>query len=139
MAPGARPSQLPAKPKAHATAPEPAPQTLEAPASEPAAALAPIVAEAAPPSAEQRRNWDGTMQRALASLVRGRLDEAKRHYEEAVQLAPTQAASYRGLGLVSARLGDQRAARKALQHYLALAPHADDAPAITARLATLSH
>jgi regulator of sirC expression with transglutaminase-like and TPR domain len=85
----------------------------------------------------KRRDWERTMQAALAELVRGQLSAAQVRYREAVRLLPREAAGFRGLGLVSARLGDPRTAREALQRYLELAPAAPDAAAIRARLTSL--
>ena len=85
----------------------------------------------------KRADWDRTMQAALAELVRGQLAAAQSRYREAVRLLPREASGFRGLGLVSARLGDSRTAREALQRYLELAPAAPDAAAIRTRLTSL--
>ncbi|MDB4990961.1 MAG: Serine/threonine protein kinase PrkC, regulation of stationary phase [Myxococcaceae bacterium] len=107
-------------------------------------ALPPVVATAAAHSepepeltGAQRAAWQQTMQAALSAMVRGRLVAAQDAYREAVRLAPREASGFRGLGLVSARLGDSQAARAALKRYLVLAPKADDAAAIASRLSAL--
>jgi hypothetical protein len=95
-----------------------------------------VAAEAAQ-DRSKRDAWERAMQTALAELVRGRLPAAQLRYREAVRLQPREATGFRGLGLVSARLGDVRTAREALTRYLELMPRASDAAAIQARLATL--
>jgi serine/threonine protein kinase len=110
-----------------------------APAAEPAKALAMPSDWGAKSTLDQtqRAAWEQAMQQALAALVRGRLATARDSYAEAVRLAPREAAGFRGLGLVSARLGQNAEARRALQRYLTLSPHAGDAEAIGDRLREL--
>ncbi|MDB4974523.1 MAG: Serine/threonine protein kinase PrkC, regulation of stationary phase [Myxococcaceae bacterium] len=102
-----------------------------------------VPAASAPAEAEpvlgaaQRAKWEQTMQEALSATVRGRLKAAKAAYSEATRLAPREAAGFRGLGLVAARLGESRDARSAWNRYLTLSPHASDAAAIAARIAAL--
>jgi Flp pilus assembly protein TadD len=54
-----------------------------------------------------------------------------------VQVSPSDASAWRGLGLVAARRGDHAEARTAFARYLALQPHASDAPTIRKRIAAL--
>jgi serine/threonine-protein kinase len=105
------------------------------------AQLRPASTDPRPPGAAldpaRRQQLDATLQAALAALVRGRLDAAHVEYARAVKLAPGEPAGYRGLGLVAARLGENREARAALGKYLVLAPRAPDAAAIRKRLVAL--
>jgi len=115
----------------------PPPMRVERAAPAKPAAASPTPSPASKAGLDTQRGWDQAMQAALSELVRGRLEAAKARYQEAVRLDPTQPAGFRGLGLVSARLGDHRSAREALRRYLALAPNARDAAMIQARLTSL--
>jgi regulator of sirC expression with transglutaminase-like and TPR domain len=80
------------------------------------------------------------MQAALSALVTGRAREAEALYAEATRIAPSEPTAYRGRGLALARLGERERerARASLERYLALAPQADDAERIAARLSELA-
>jgi len=114
---------------------EPAPAEV-APAAAPAVAATPV-SQAAAARRVPRAAWEQAMESALAALVRGRLEAAKGHYQEAVRLDPREPSGFRGLSLVAARLGQAREAREALARYVSLAPQAKDAPVIAARIAAL--
>lgn len=123
---------------------EQAPAVQQAPATQAAppsrareASGSPVVDANALKAQRGRGTWEQTMQAALAALVRGRLEAAKEHYAQAVRLEPREPTGFRGLGLVAARLGQNREAREALRQYLTLAPNAADRSVIAARLASL--
>ncbi len=60
--------------------------------------------------------------------MQGRYRSAKKHLRSAVALDPTYAVSFRNLGVVNARLGKRKDAKKAYEEYIRLAPTAEDAP-----------
>jgi regulator of sirC expression with transglutaminase-like and TPR domain len=68
----------------------------------------------------------------------GKLDEARRVFQTAVDLAPRFAPAHRGLGLVYEREGQRARAIRSWQAYLRIAPDAPDAPLIRARIERLS-
>jgi hypothetical protein len=71
------------------------------------------------------------------ALFAGNFDDAIRSYKEAVEVSPTHAFGYRGLGLAYAEKGDNAAAIAALREYLRLAPHAKDVALIRRRISGL--
>lgn len=95
------------------------------------------VGELPPRAGLGEKAWLRAMQAAEDEVAQGRLVPAQQRYLEAVRVDPREAAGFRGLGVVSADLGDVLEARKALTRYLELAPHASDAEAMRARLAAL--
>jgi len=60
--------------------------------------------------------------------------DAAAAFERAIELAPDHAEAHRELGFARRELGDDDAARRAFERYLALTPEADDAPAIRGTL-----
>ncbi|HEY6877253.1 MAG TPA: protein kinase, partial [Polyangiales bacterium] len=91
----------------------------------------------AAPDPVRRERWESTMDRALASMVRGQLEAARLEYQAATELDRAAPAGFRGLALVCARLGLAEDARHALQRYLTLAPDAEDASSLRARVEAL--
>lgn len=65
-------------------------------------------------------------------------EQAIDNYQKAVDLDPTFADPYRGLGTLYYQQGDRAMAREAFQRYLALAPAAKDRPFIEALLKELA-
>ena len=82
-------------------------------------------------------NPKALMSEALAAYALGRYGLTEELYRKATQMAPEEAAAWRGLGLVATRLGDYNEARAAFERYLTLAPRASDAAAIRARVQAL--
>jgi tRNA A-37 threonylcarbamoyl transferase component Bud32 len=76
-------------------------------------------------------------QQAAAAFVRGQMPRARALYREATQKAPGDAAAWRGLGMVSSRMGEREEAARAFKRYLALSPGAADADAIRKKLSEL--
>lgn len=74
------------------------------------------------------------VQEANAALVLGQIPRAAALYREATEKAPTHAAAWRGLGMVSNRMGAREEAARAFKKYLALRPDAPDAAAIQQKL-----
>jgi Flp pilus assembly protein TadD len=91
--------------------------------SKPAAAAGPSAAE--------------LLQQAAAAFVRGQMPRARALYREATQRAPNDPSAWRGLGMVSSRMGEHGEATRALQRYLTLRPDAPDADAIRKKLSEL--
>jgi regulator of sirC expression with transglutaminase-like and TPR domain len=119
---------------------EPARANLQAVQAVMLADAAPVaVVETPAPHPELRARWERAMDAALASMIRGELTSAKSHYEAATHLASNEAAGFRGLALVCARLSQGNEARAALHRYLALAPDALDAASLRARVDGLPH
>ena len=65
------------------------------------------------------------------------LDRAREAYRRAIAIDPDFAPAYRGLGQVSATLGEPRDAARAYLDYLQRAPDADDKPVVLQRLRLL--
>jgi hypothetical protein len=68
----------------------------------------------------------------------GKLDEARRKFQTAIDSAPRFAPAHRGLGLVYERMGQKGRAIRSWQAYLRIAPGAADAELIRARIERLS-
>ena len=68
----------------------------------------------------------------------GKLDEARRKFQTAIDSAPRFAPAHRGLGLVYERMGQKGRAIRSWQAYLRIAPGAADADLIRARLERLT-
>ncbi len=103
------------------TAPSPA---APSPASPQPAAPAP----AAGPSAAE------LVQQASAAFIQGQMPRARSLYREATAKAATHADAWRGLGMVSSRMGQREEAKRAFERYLQLRPSAPDAAAIKKKL-----
>ena len=101
-----------------------------APAEDSAASLAPA---AAAPAAKPTE----LLQQAAAAFVRGQMPRARALYREATERAPSSAEAWRGLGMVSSRMGERGEAARALKRYLTLRPNAPDAAAIQKKLQEL--
>jgi Flp pilus assembly protein TadD len=71
------------------------------------------------------------------ALFAGNFADAIRSYKEAVDVSPTHAFGYRGLGLAYAQTGENAAAIAAFREYLRLAPHAKDSALIRKRISGL--
>jgi Flp pilus assembly protein TadD len=71
------------------------------------------------------------------ALFAGNFDDAIRSYKEAVDVSPSHAFGYRGLGLAYTQKGDSAAAVAAFKEYLRLAPHAKDSALIRKRISGL--
>jgi tetratricopeptide (TPR) repeat protein len=74
------------------------------------------------------------VQKGDSALRSGRVDEALAEYQQALSKDPKFAPAHRGLGSVYVMQGRDSDAKAAYQKYLALAPHASDAPRIQALL-----
>jgi serine/threonine-protein kinase len=77
------------------------------------------------------------LQQAAAAFVRGQMPRARALYREATERAPSSAEAWRGLGMVSSRMGERSEAARALKRYLTLRPNAPDAAAIQKKLQEL--
>jgi hypothetical protein len=74
------------------------------------------------------------VQQASASFVRGQMPRARALYREATEKVAANADAWRGLGMVSSRMGEREEAARAFKRYLALRPNAPDAEAIRKKL-----
>src|SRR5215470_17927816 len=74
--------------------------------------------------------------RALAQLQVGLLDDAKRNFEKATQLAPGEPAAWANLGLAHLRLGEFDAARPPIDKAVELDPKSSDLIFLRGRLQT---
>jgi serine/threonine protein kinase len=94
---------------------------------------------AAPAAAASQNSAAPTelLQQAAAAFVRGQMPRARALYREASQKAPGSADGWRGLGMVSSRMGEPEEAARAFKRYLALRPNAPDADQIRKKLAEL--
>lgn len=107
-----------------------------APRSEAREEQAPAAApEAVPPPAQP--SVTELVREAAAAFVRGQLPRARALYREAVARAPDNADAWRGLGMVSSRMGERNEAALAFRRYLALRPGAPDVEAIRRKLDAL--
>jgi|GEM_PF-1993477 len=77
------------------------------------------------PARRKARFHNGNAEKAI---LKGRYRYARKQLRKAVSLDPTFAPPYRNLGVVYARTGKRKAAKKAYEEYIRLAPTADDAP-----------
>jgi Tfp pilus assembly protein PilF len=82
-------------------------------------------------------NVEQTVTKALQSFVKGDAKGALGLLQKAKAAKPTYAPTYRVLGRVYKKLGDNANAKKAFQKYLQLAPGASDAPQIKDELSKL--
>lgn len=96
----------------------------------------PPAASAAPPAAAGLSTTE-LLQQAAAAFVRGQMPRARALYREATAKAPGHPDGWRGLGMVSSRMGEREEAARAFKRYLALRPDAADADAIRKKLAGL--
>ena len=101
--------------------------------TEPAAAADPPASE---PRPAEPAAYDVKEQLATASsaFVLGQMPRAKALYQQILERAPRQADAWRGLGLVSSRMGQQKDAAHAFERYLELRPNAPDAERIREQL-----
>lgn len=118
--------------------PSPPPAEAQTPAPPPrrpprAAPRPPPKPPAAPPDKPQP---DEFFRSGIQAWARGDTKSALAAYRRVLDISPSYAAAWRGLGLVYEKLGDKPAARAAFAKYLQLAPGANDAAAIRARLDT---
>jgi hypothetical protein len=74
---------------------------------------------------------------ASAAFVRGQTPRARALYREVIRRAPDNADAWRGLGMVSSRMGERNEAAIAFRRYLQLRPNAPDAAAIRQKLSGL--
>jgi eukaryotic-like serine/threonine-protein kinase len=100
--------------------------------AEDAPAVVPVAQPAGASAGASRLTRD-----AFSAYVRGQMPRARALYREATLRSPSHADAWRGLGMVSSRLGDRNEARRAFERYLALRPQAGDAAAIAKKLAEL--
>jgi Flp pilus assembly protein TadD len=77
------------------------------------------------------------LQQAAAAFVRGQMPRSRSLYREATGKAPGNADAWRGLGMVSSRMGEREEASRAFKRYLSLRPDAADAAAIRKKLEAL--
>jgi serine/threonine-protein kinase len=128
-------------PASVANAREPRHERPHSRAQEPAADVrsrvqtAPI--EQRPTRDTDRATADERVRDADRHALRGELHEAARLYAQATDARPGDARAWRGLGIVSERLGRTGDATRAFTRYLALAPNAPDADRIRGRLDAL--
>jgi serine/threonine-protein kinase len=87
--------------------------------------------------AERQNNLKALMDDALAAYALGRYGLTQELYRKATLISPDEPSAWRGLGLVATRLGQYSEARHAFERYLTLAPRANDAAAIRARVQAL--
>lgn len=100
-----------------------------------ASAEAPVAT--ANPAPAQPVNPTELLQQAAAAFVRGQMPRARALYRDATERAPSSAEAWRGLGMVSSRMGERSEAARALKRYLSLRPNAPDAAAIQKKLQEL--
>src|SRR3954463_973016 len=74
--------------------------------------------------------------RALAELQVGLLDDAKRDFGKATELAPGEPASWANLGITSLRLGEFDAAAPAIEKAVSLSPGTSNLLLLRGRLQT---
>jgi eukaryotic-like serine/threonine-protein kinase len=103
--------------------PAPAAAAPAAPPPAPAAPAAPAGASAAE-----------LVQQASSAFIQGQMPRARALYRDATAKAPTNADAWRGLGMVSSRMGQREEAARAFNRYLSLRPNAPDAAAIKKKL-----
>lgn len=72
---------------------------------------------------------------ASSAFVLGQMPRAKALYQQILERAPAQPEAWRGLGLVSSRMGQHKDAERAFERYLELRPNAPDADRIREQLA----
>jgi serine/threonine-protein kinase len=85
-------------------------------------------APAAGPSAAE------LVQQASAAFIQGQMPRARSLYREATSKTASNADAWRGLGMVSSRMGQREEAKRAFERYLQLRPTAPDAAAIQKKL-----
>jgi serine/threonine protein kinase len=77
----------------------------------------------------------GQLAEASSAFVLGQMPRAKAIYQEILDHAPRQPDAWRGLGLVTSRMGQRKDAEHAFERYLELRPNAPDAARIREQLA----
>jgi serine/threonine-protein kinase len=118
--------------------------SAKAAAHAPPVAVAPVPAAPAPkveaPKSAAKAEPQGApvgdmIKQAAAAFVRGQMPLARSLYRDATERAPSNADAWRGLGMVSSRMGEKSEASRAFKRYLTLRPDAPDAEAIKKKLA----
>ncbi len=139
------------------TSPAPPARTVPRAPTRPRIAAAPDTSDRADPSDEASRrtrpaparkltrpepapaaNPDNLYRDGARLYLDGKLDEARRKFQTAIDSAPRFAPAHRGLGLVYERMGQKGRAIRSWQAYLRIAPGAADAELIRARIERLS-
>jgi serine/threonine-protein kinase len=77
------------------------------------------------------------MEQATSAFVLGQMPRARALYQEVLARSPAHAEAFRGLGLVSSRMGQRSDAMRAFERYLELRPNAPDAARIREQLEKL--
>jgi serine/threonine-protein kinase len=90
-----------------------------------------VAIEDAPAAPSVREQLDA----ASSAFVLGQMPRAKALYQQILERAPSQPDAWRGLGLVSSRMGQYKDAERAFERYLELRPDAPDAERIREQLA----
>lgn len=149
------PSQMPVLPASAATRTT-APAPIAAPAAAPVSAKLPVAAsnavrrvatrrptsDAVPSSTNEASAADALpiatlLKEAGTAFVRGDASRAHDLYRQVIARAPAQAEAWRGLGVVSSRIGQAAEAAHAYQRYLELRPDAPDSARIRELLTKL--
>jgi cytochrome c-type biogenesis protein CcmH/NrfG len=102
-----------------------------------AATWSPAPATVSPTTIESRVDVEGTYHTGVQQFAHGDITGAITALQSAVAADPKHAPSWRALGFVYEKRSDRPHARAAYQHYLQLAPRADDAATIRDRLERL--
>ncbi|MFI5307186.1 MAG: tetratricopeptide repeat protein [Polyangiales bacterium] len=129
------PAHVDGKPAKHKVSQSPLPAAASLPP--PAAKQVVKEPELSTPAAAAGPSAAELVQQAAAAFVRGQMPRARALYREATQRAPNDPSAWRGLGMVSSRMGEHGEATRALQRYLSLRPDAPDADAIRKKLSEL--
>jgi serine/threonine-protein kinase len=124
------------RPKKGAAGTKAAQHGASATVAPPPAAAAPK-AEPPKPAAQPAAPVGDLIKQAAAAFVRGQMPLARSLYRDATEHAPSNADAWRGLGMVSSRMGEKTEASRAFKRYLQLRPDAPDAEAIKKKLAEL--
>jgi serine/threonine-protein kinase len=81
-------------------------------------------------AAESAPKVDDLLKEASSAFVMGQMPRAKALYQQVLARSPNEPDAWRGLGLVSSRMGQSNDARQAFDRYLKLRPNAPDADRI---------
>jgi serine/threonine-protein kinase len=96
------------------------------------------VAETPHPPAPPPVDLGALVKDGVNAMVRGDTKAALASFQHAKAANPGYAPAWRGLGVVYEKMGDTKQAKTAFQRYLQLAPNADDAAQIRARMDKLA-
>ena len=88
------------------------------------------------PGSPQYEATTTSFYRGLAQLQVGLLDDAKRAFQNAADIAPREPATWANLGLAHLRLGDFDGAAEPIAHAVRLAPNSSDLVFLQGRLET---